>query len=113
MTLYKFIKDRQGWYVDLKNTPFTRTQLGMVRGADTILNIMAKRKKKVSVDARTSYKKGYGHLKRKRILNFGFSGADYILSSYKKKKLNHAVWLCPVTLWVFLRYPSNIYFKVV
>lgn len=113
MALYKFIKDKQGWYVDLKNSPFTRKQLAMVRGVDTLLDMIAKGKKIIIVDARTSYIKGCEKLHRKRIIKFGFAGADYIINSYKGKRINHQVWLCPVTLWVFLRYPKDIYFKVV
>ena len=112
MAIYVFIKDQLGWYIDLKNSPFNRNQLAMVRGADTFLDIMAEGEKKITIEVSTSFIKGYQKIYRKKILRFGFKGANYIAEKYKGRKYNHSVFLCPVTLWVFLRYPKIIYFKV-
>ena len=86
MAAYTFIKDSEGWYVDLKKSPFNRKQKGMVRGADTLLGIIANEKRVVMVDVSTSVVRGYEHLDRKKILNLGTGGADYVIHKYKGKK---------------------------
>ncbi len=111
MASYRFIKDNLGWYADLKNTPFTRDNLAMICGADTLLDLISGERKEVMLNAGTSYIKGYEQLHRKKIFNFGLDGAYYIIHSYKGNEINHNLWLCPVMLWVFLRYPKIIYFS--
>jgi hypothetical protein len=113
MAIYKFIKDEKGWYIDLQGSPFDRTLKGMVRGADTLLDILAEGRSEVRVDASTFPVEGYERLDRKDFVNFGFRGANYFAEKYKEKRINHNLWLCPVTLWVFLRYPKYIYYKVI
>lgn len=112
MASFRFIKDAEGWYIDLKGSPFTRKQLAMVRGADTFLDILAAGKSEVVISASTSFIPGYSELVRKKIRTFGTGGADYLVESYGGKRYDHAVFLCPVTLWIFLRYPKVIYFKL-
>lgn len=111
--LHTFIKDKEGWYIDLKNSPFTRRQLGMVRGADTLLDILSEGASQVIFDATTRPILGYEQLRRIKIHRYGFKGADYIMESFSGERIRHTLWLCPVTLWVFLRYPKTIYFKKV
>ena len=112
MAVITFIKDSQGWYVDLKNSPFTRKQLAMVRGAATFLDILSRGEKVFAVDVSTSSVPGYSELRRKEILSFGFGGANYMIESYAGQRYNHQVFLCPVTLWIFFRYPKTFYFRV-
>ena len=85
MAVLTFIKDSQGWYVDLKNSPFTRQHLAMVRGADTFLEVLSHGEKVVAVDVSTSPVSGYSELRRKEILSFGFGGANYMIESYGGK----------------------------
>lgn len=39
-------------------------------------------------------------------------GATYIAHSYNEEDINHQLWLCPVTLFLFPDYPDIIYYKV-
>lgn len=39
-------------------------------------------------------------------------GTLYIAKSYKNVEASHQVLLCPVTLYVFGRYPKVIYYRV-
>ncbi len=112
MRTLTFIKDRQGWYVDLKRSPFTRAQLAMVRGADTFLDILARGESLVTIEASVSPVQGYDRLERANILSYGFGGANYTIETYRGHRYDHEVFLCPVTLWVFFRYPRIFYFRV-
>lgn len=39
-------------------------------------------------------------------------GATYIAHSFREEDINHTLWLCPVTLFVFGKYPDVIYYRI-
>lgn len=39
-------------------------------------------------------------------------GATYIAHEYKEETINHQLWLCPVTLFVFGEYPAVLNYRV-
>jgi len=105
------------WWIDLPRFPFDKSWLEMVLGADTLLDIISEGKEEVFV----------------RVSQWPFFGWDYLLVREKKLGLmegalyessflpiknedfggENILWLCPVTLWVFLRYPKKIYIKII
>jgi hypothetical protein len=39
-------------------------------------------------------------------------GATYIAHTYKEEDINQVLWLCPVTVFVFGKYPDIIYYSL-
>lgn len=120
MRQYRFYKDENGWFIDLKNFPYGKSKwkwmLAMVAGADDLLDILAEGKDEVTLQVRTSPIPFYDGVLEKHV-NLGlFKGAFYFSQEgYNREDVSEieSVWLCPVTLWVFLKYPNKIYYKVV
>jgi hypothetical protein len=101
MKYFDFYKESSGrWYIDLPDSPFVKSDLEMVEGADTLLELLAQGEARVTVvfsitpfpesNQLTMYREGdfegggYYHLR-------SITGLDYTLS----------VWLCDVTKYVF------------
>lgn len=101
----EFKKDVQGWFIDLKKSPFTRGQLAMVAGADTLLDLLSFGESKIKLELSHLPFFGATELTRENYSMFG--GGYYVC----KEANNHKLWLCPVTLYVFKKYPKKIYFK--
>ncbi len=112
--VYKFYKNEKGWFIDLPNYPFSKAHLVMVKGADVLLEQLAENEKEIYIEASTQPIPEYSDvLERIKILGLT-KGAVY---KGHNIKINHVIltennlWLCPVTLYVFLRYPQRIYYK--
>lgn len=117
MEEYRFYKDSQGWFIDLPSFPGPKAALAMVAGADTFLDLLAQGESEVILILSTTKIEGYEELHRTLIhgLNIsdrGLGGADYLIKTYKGQEYNHPMWLCPVTMYVFGKYPETIYFTV-
>ncbi len=113
---YLFYKEEGRWYIHLKYNIFPHRLLEMVAGADDILESLAQGKDKLILKIDTHVIPYYdGKLELERKLGI-FKGAWYNnRASFIPKegfKITD-IWLCPVTLWVFLKYPERIYYKVV
>lgn len=114
---YRFYKNEMGWFIDLKWWPFSIGYLAMVAGADDLLDKLSNGSKDVTLKISTSKFKGYDDI-LKRVKIFGInSGAVYTpLHQELKTQIfegQSMLWLCPVTLFVFLRYPKRIFYQVV
>lgn len=115
MRKYRFYKDEYGWFIDLKRFPFNRAYLAMVQGADTLLENIAQGKNEITLQISTSpipYSDGV--IEKTQSLGI-FGGAFYTEDkgyNATERPLVNSLWLCPVTLWVFLRYPKRIHFKI-
>lgn len=123
MRTYRFYKEEcsiettRKWYIDLKYSPFSKNALEMVAGADDLLDKLSNGKKEVTIQISTKYFKDHTDVLVLRQKLGLFLGAIY---SPLKEKLEteifdhkNLLWLCPVTLWIFLGYPTTIYFKIV
>lgn len=107
MKVHKFYKDETGWYIDLPGAPFTKGQCAMVAGADTLLDKVSEGGSEVllalfqrdspTVDGKLDRVEKHGI----------FGGATYTHEEVE------SVWLCPVTLYVFRKYPKTIYYSVI
>ena len=109
---YRFYKTEYGsWYIDLPNWEGSIGELQMVAGADTLLDSLSDNKSDLYVDISTTSEPGFAKLSL--IQKKPFGGADYKLDHYNKEYINHEMWLCDVTSFVFNSFPEEIYFKVV
>lgn len=110
---HTFTKDNAGWYISSipQPHPFSRGALAMVAGADTFLDILAQGEDAVTLSITNEPVEGYSKLVRTALHQLGIGGADYILEEYMGQKINHEMWLCSVTMWVFKgMHPETIYF---
>ena len=87
----------------------------MVKGADVLLAQLAGQKDEIWIEGSTKPIAGYDDV-LDRVKKLGLAkGAIYkgnkIKINYKILEENN-LWLCPVTLFVFLRYPKRIYYKL-
>lgn len=107
MKEYRFYKDDDGWFIDLPSFPGPKSALAMVAGADTLLDKFNDGSNEVMIDLSTKQPEHGVINKFVRTKKNGiFGGADYDYDG-------HAFWLCPVTLYVFGRYPKVIYFNII
>jgi hypothetical protein len=124
--IHRFYKDHEGWFIDLPEFLElglgTKGNLAMVLGADTFLDKLSNNGTEVTLELAeydNEIENPDGMFK-----NIGFSeptedleevghpiqrGGDYI-----EVNIQHKIWLCPVTMYVFGGYyPHQIYYKVV
>ena len=115
MRTFKFYKNELGWFIHLKYFPFNVAYCAMVAGADDLIESLANGKKEIYLQISTRKIKGYTEVIRKvKGLGLG-SGAVYSPENTVLKTDifdgQNLLWLCPVTLFVFFRYPNKIYIK--
>lgn len=105
-----FEKEGRRWYAVIPQWKGSKASLEMVAGADKFLDTLdIKNNGYVTLSISTKRKGGYRKLNKIDECEYG--GANYI---YKQpNKLPRVMWLCEVTLFVFGKYPENIYFRVV
>lgn len=123
---YSFIKEENSWYIDLPayiEAGGSKGSLAMVAGADTFLDILLNNNpsNKVTLDLETEFQNEDGFEVLDLIppsnkvwgiiLDYTIGGADYILKEYKGREINHKMWLCDVTKYVFGYFPQRIHFK--
>lgn len=114
----KFNKENDNrWYIDLPNWPFAHHNLMMVAGADDLCEMLSNDAEHTSVEVITSNKKknlpDYIELEKTESSLTG--GAYYNVKSeeFKEFAKRDTLWLCPVTLFVYMHYPNYIYVKKV
>lgn len=116
MRQYRFYKNELGWFIDIKYFPFNKAYLAMIAGADDLLDLLAEGKNEITLKISTSpIPYSDGMLERHVKLGL-FQGAFYFSrEGYMNRGTSaiESVWLCPVTLWVFLKYPKKIYYKII
>ena len=108
----KFYKEETGrWYVDLPEflaAGGEKADLEMVFGADTWLDILSNQGKAVEIEI-SSDEELDNHL---ILTNIDESGACYKAETFEGVRYDHVVWLCPVTIFVFGKFPEKIYYKI-
>ena len=86
----------------------------MVAGADLLLDKLAEGKDEVTLLLDTypiPYSDGTLVKKYSKLTQGGVYYSEHMDIGSTEIGVNQ-LWLCPATLWVFLRYPNKIYFKV-
>ena len=107
MRTFKFVKDiGSRWYIDLPEWDGDRSDLEMVMGADTMLDIIAQGSQEVHVSISTEpFRQADTVLTHKEDY---LGGAWYYLSSTFHQ---FDVWLCKVTKFIYGEMPKKIYLK--
>ncbi len=114
MKSYKFYKEYDNrWYIDLPKWEGTKEELEMVCGADTMLEYFAEGNNEVELCISEKYFDNSDKLEFIRLADKIENGAFYLLREYKDIEFNLELWLCDVTLWVFDKFPKNIYISVI
>lgn len=111
-TFYK--EDYGGWYIDLPEyleQGGSKGDLAMVAGADTMLDIIANGEKKVTITIDTQPFEGADELLLTKLCEPSVGGGYYLLKWFEGKKVNHEMWLCAVTEFVFQAIPERIYIR--
>lgn len=113
---HSFHRTNQGrWYIDLPGWTGPKSDLEMVAGADDLLDVISSNKSSVTLlmsDEPFDGSERIWRLDLRRELPSPYGGADYLLDNYNDELINHELWLCHVTKFVFGHFPNTIYFKV-
>lgn len=122
--IHSFYKEEGLWYIDLpeflEQGLGTRANLLMVDGADTFLDELSNNGDNVRVQIDTLPYDGMQHhlektrmgLDKEYLAMKGHAPVEYG-AYYQDGASGHVLWLCPVTEYVFGRYPENIYLSVI
>ena len=125
-----FNKENGIWFADLP--AFLDAGLGakanlmMVDGSDTFLDYVSNNQKRATLKISTSFFEGSDAVLNKIGLGINQSlldqighakvdyGAYYHVEKFKEIAINHKLWLCPVTEYVFEgTYPETIFIKLI
>lgn len=128
---HRFYQEKDGrWYIDLPEyiqSGFgTKDNLEMVAGADVLMSKLAQGKSDISLKFTDTEFNGY-QVQLIRSSNYGYTSEDIDdiefdtggwYHYYDKRKwyqlrpVQHILWLCPVTLYLFNNtYPENIFME--
>ncbi|MEJ5964132.1 DUF6717 family protein [Pedobacter immunditicola] len=111
--IYRFYKNlNDEWYIDLPGWMGPKAELEMVEGADTMLDTVSGQANECYLKLSDEPFNGAEELtlEKARILDQG-GGGDYLLKTYQAEEINHKMWLCEVTKFIFKGLPQKIYFK--
>lgn len=103
--------NREGrWFADLPEyiaSGGTEDDCEMVSGADTWIDYLSKGKDSVFI---TISEEHFPKAEWLMLLAKDDYGANYIAHTYEDEYVDLVMWLCPVTLFVFGKYPEIIYY---
>ena len=112
MDKYRFYREGTNWYVDLPNWEGAKSDLLMIGGADTMLDIMSNNGIEVNTYISEKEFEGGNELKYKGSAAEDVGeGAYYIMEKYEGEVIDLQVFLCDVTLFVFGKFPEKIFVK--
>ncbi len=109
-----FYKVQDCWYADLPDyieNGGDMEDLLMVSGADKWLDILCNNGLNVTLEISSTEMLQEKLLLIEEPKNL-YDGAFYIANSYKDEDINHILWLCPVTLFVFKEYPKVLNYRI-
>jgi hypothetical protein len=112
---FRFYKTKsKDWYIDLPGWTGSVEELAMVQGADTMLDQVSGYTNECYLKISDQPFDGAEVIKlvSSRTDTYG-GGGDYVLERYESETINHKMWLCEVTRYVFDALPEYIYFKKV
>ena len=111
---YQFSKTGTEWYIDLPEyleKGGNITNLQMVEGADTMLDIIAGTANKVVLSIAKEKFEGADVLVLKEKADPIKGGGYYFLAQFENKPVNLNMWLCDVTEFVLGDIPAKIYLR--
>ena len=104
----KFVRENGGWFIDLPEWTGAKADLAMVSGADTFLDFISAGKSRVFVDV--AMKKPVRGAET--WLTLVMEKEDGGGGNYRVLGLEHRMWLCSVTKFVFGgKLPRKLYFR--
>lgn len=107
----KEFKGKVRWWIKIKPWIFPERLLIMYPSAEKWLEIIGEGKDEVVISTSTKEFPNAEVLDRHRFEGL-IRGTTYIAKSYKNVLADHEFLLCPVTLYVFGKYPKEIYYHV-
>ena len=111
---YQFSKTAGEWFIDLPEyleAGGNITNLQMVEGADTMLDIIAGAANKVVLSIAKEKFEGADVLVLKEKADPIKGGGYYFLAQFENKPVNLDMWLCDVTEFVLGDIPQQIYLR--
>jgi hypothetical protein len=110
--LYRFIKENGGWFIDLPEylaQGGSKGDLAMVSGADTMLDIIAEGFDSVTLELDIKPFPDSDELILTELCDPVLGGGYYHMKKFEGKEMNHDMWLCAVTEFVFGNMPERIF----
>lgn len=114
MTQHRFYRENGGWYIDLPaylEGGGSKSDLAMVAGADTMLDIVAGDNKDVTLQIDVHPFEGADELLLTQLCDPSMGGGYYLMKQFEGKEVAQSMWLCGVTTFVFGYMPERIYVK--
>jgi len=114
MDKYRFYKEVNNWYVDLPSWEGSKSDLLMIGGADTMLDILSDNGTQVlTLISRTNFE-GASELNfvKSAIEDIG-EGSYYNFEKHNGETINLSVFLCDVTLFVFGEFPKQLFIQAI
>ena len=114
MRQYRFIREGFGWYIDLPEylaAGGSKGDLAMVAGADTMLDLMAEGGDAVQLELDTKFFPASDLVELTEICDPAMGGGYYLMHTFGGKPVQHRMWLCDVTNFVFGHLPEKIYVR--
>jgi len=107
---FRFYKtDAGSWYIDLPEWTDGIEALQMVEGADTMLDTVSNYGRECYLELSDMPFEGADVLVLQESLQDSITGGIYLMPYYKGNEINHQMWLCGVTEFVFKALPEKIY----
>ena len=108
--VFRFYKtDKGSWYIDLPEWTDGIEALQMVEGADTMLDTVSNNADECYLELSDTPFEGADILLLQESLQDSITGGIYMMPYYKGTEINHPMWLCGVTEFVFNGLPEKIY----
>lgn len=112
MEKFRFYKEGNNWYVDLPAWEGSKSDLLMICGADTMLDIMSNGGIEVKcIISRTDFEGADKLEYKKSAVEEVGEGSFYFLEKFQGIEHNLSVFLCDVTLFVYGEFPELLYIK--
>lgn len=100
-----FVKLTDKWFADIINWNGSVTDLEMVNGADIFLEKISNGQRYISLEVSDEELTDAYHFS---YFNFDGEGTEYVC-----EQNGDMIWLCPVTVSVFDKFPQNIWCKII
>lgn len=114
--IIRFYKSENRWYAHLPEyleAGGTVEECEMVSGADDWLDFLSGNGDEITLELSSENIFSNKIYRVEMDYNNLSVGATYLAHEYNGEIVNHQLWICPVTLFVFGEYPASIYYRKV
>lgn len=110
--IFRFYKNEADkWYIDLPEWEGSLSELQMVEGADTMLDIVSNYTRECYLDISDAWFEGSDLIELTENMRESIGGGMYVMRTHKGEPIEHPMWLCEVTVHVFDKLPEQIYIR--